>query len=71
VLDYESRSRYISPYDIAIIHAGLGDHDAAIGKLQDAYEDRSAWMVFVEVDPRLDPLREERDFVKLVGRFGR
>jgi TolB-like protein/Tfp pilus assembly protein PilF len=70
VLDYESRSRYISPYDIAIIHAGLGDHEAAIGKLQDAYEDRSAWMVFVEVDPRLDSLREERDFVKLVGRFG-
>lgn len=70
VLDYESRSRYISPYDIAIIHAGLGDHEAAIAKLKDAFEDRSSWMVFMEVDPRLDDLRDDREFVKLVGRFG-
>lgn len=70
VLDYESRSRYISPYDIAIIHAGLGDRDAALAKLKDAFDDRSAWMVFVDVDPRLDVLREEIAFQKLVDRFG-
>jgi serine/threonine protein kinase/tetratricopeptide (TPR) repeat protein len=70
VLDYESRSRYISPYDIAVIHAGLGEHDAAIAKLKDAFEDRSSWMVFMEVDPRLDRLRDEVPFKKLVDRFG-
>ncbi|HEV8433880.1 MAG TPA: protein kinase [Thermoanaerobaculia bacterium] len=70
VLDYESRSRYISPYDIAIIHAGLGDKDAAIAKLRDAFEDRSSWMVFMEVDPRLDVLRDDVPFQKLVDRFG-
>jgi serine/threonine-protein kinase len=70
VLDYESRSRYISPYDIAVIHAGLGDHDAALAKLRDAFEDRSAWMVFMEVDPRLDVLRDDVSFQKLVDRFG-
>jgi len=70
VLDYESRSRYISPYDIAIIHAGLRDHEAAIAKLKDAFEDRSSWMVFMEVDPRLDVLRDDVPFQKLVDRFG-
>jgi serine/threonine protein kinase/tetratricopeptide (TPR) repeat protein len=70
VLDYESRSRYISPYDIAVIHAGLGDHEAAIAKLKDAFDDRSSWMVFVDVDPRLDVLRDEHEFVRLLGRFG-
>jgi serine/threonine-protein kinase len=70
VLDYESRSRYISPYDTAVIHAGLGDHEAAIAKLQAAFGDRSAWMVFMEVDPRLDGLRGERQFVRLLERFG-
>jgi serine/threonine-protein kinase len=69
VLDYESRSRYISPYDIAIIHAGLGNPEAAIAKLEEAYEDRSAWMVFVGSDPRLDLLRSEEGFVRLVGRL--
>ena len=49
--------RYISPYDIAVVHAGLGDTRAAIAQLRAAVDDRSAWMVFLNVDPRLDALR--------------
>ena len=54
---YEALSRYISPYDIAVIHAGLGDLNAARAEIEKAREDRSAWMVFYDVDPRLDALR--------------
>ncbi|HKO00606.1 MAG TPA: tetratricopeptide repeat protein, partial [Thermoanaerobaculia bacterium] len=61
-LEYESQSRYISPYDLAVIHAGLGEKEAALRELTRAFEDRSAWMVFLSVDPRLDPLREEAEF---------
>jgi len=61
-LEYESQSRYISPYDLAVIHAGLGEKEAALRQLSRAFEDRSAWMVFLSVDPRLDPLREEAEF---------
>jgi len=68
-LEYESKSRYISPYDLAVIHAGLGDRDAALHELQRAYEDRSAWMVFLNVDPRLDRLREEGAFGDLIARL--
>jgi serine/threonine protein kinase/tetratricopeptide (TPR) repeat protein len=57
-LEAEKRERYISPYDIAIIHAGLGDTPRALEHLRAAVEDRSAWLVFIEVDPRLDGLRE-------------
>jgi serine/threonine protein kinase/tetratricopeptide (TPR) repeat protein len=56
-LRYEALSRYISAYDIAVIHAGLGDLDAARGEIAKAREERAAWMVFYDVDPRLDPLR--------------
>jgi serine/threonine protein kinase/Tfp pilus assembly protein PilF len=62
-----AKERYISPYDLAIIHAGLGDTPRALAGLHEAYEDRSAWMVFVGVDPRLDGLREEPRFGELVG----
>jgi tetratricopeptide (TPR) repeat protein len=58
-LESEKRERYISPYDIAVIHAGLGDADRAIAKLREAVEDRSAWLGFLDVDPRLDGIREE------------
>ena len=56
-LRYEALSRYISPYDIAVIYAGLGDLDAARAEIDKAREERAAWMVFYEVDPRLDGLR--------------
>lgn len=65
VLREEATTRYISPYDIAVIHAGLGDREGAMRSLREAREDRSAWMIFVDVDPRLESLREERAFVAL------
>ncbi len=58
----QSQSRYISPYDIAVVHAGLGNTSEALKHLRDAVEDRSAWLVFVNVDPRLDSLRGEVGF---------
>ncbi len=56
-LRYEALSRYISPYDIAVIYAGLGDVASARAEIAKALEDRSAWMVFYDVDPRLDAVR--------------
>src|ERR1051325_3169619 len=69
ILHDEQDSRYISPYDLAIIHAGLGETDEAMRELQRAHEDHSAWMVFLEVDPRLDGLREQVEFRKLISRL--
>jgi len=53
----ESKSRYISPYDLAVIHAALGDTKSATAALHEALEDHSAWMVFLNIDPRLDSMR--------------
>jgi len=64
-LEYEQKTRYISPYDIAIVHAGLGDTASALSQLRAAVEDRSAWMVFFGVDPRLDELRGEPGFTEI------
>jgi len=69
MLAEQARTRYISPYDIAMIYAGLGDKAAALAKLNEAYEDRSAWLVFVNVDPRLDGLRGEGEFRELAARL--
>ena len=61
-LQVEAKNRYVSPYDIAVIYAGLGDKEHALAQLKAAREDRSSWMVFLNVDPRLDGLRGEADF---------
>ncbi|HEY0159654.1 MAG TPA: protein kinase [Thermoanaerobaculia bacterium] len=67
LLEGERESRYISPYDIAVIHAGLGERREAIASLRQALEDRSAWMVFLSVDPRLEALRDQPAFAEIVA----
>ncbi|HEX8252262.1 MAG TPA: protein kinase [Thermoanaerobaculia bacterium] len=66
-LNEEAERRYISPYDIAVIHAGLGDAASAVAQLRKALEDRSAWMVFLNVDPRLDAVRDEPAFAEIAA----
>jgi hypothetical protein len=41
-----------------VIYAGLGELDAARAEIAKAREERAAWMVFYDVDPRLDALRK-------------
>ena len=61
--------KYVPPYPIAVIHAGLGERDLAIEWLEKAYEERDSWMNYLHLDPRLDSLRADPRFVSLVGRM--
>lgn len=61
---------YLSPYGIALVHVGLGEHDDAFAWLERAYDDRIGWMVFLDVEPRWDPLRNDPRFEDLIGRMG-
>ena len=66
-----AKSRYVSPYDVATIHAGLGDKDAALAWLDKAYEDRSGWLaLWVGVDPKFSILGSEPRFQNLLRRVG-
>ncbi len=62
--------RGIEPYLLAQIHTALGDHDAALDALEQACEDRSYWMPFVNVEPKFDPLRRDPRFANLLRRIG-
>ena len=66
-LEAEAQYRYISPYDIAVVHAGLGNRADAIAQLRAAVTDRSAWLVFLHVDPRLDSLRAAPEFSEIAA----
>ncbi len=65
-----SQQTYVQPTWVAVIHIGLGESDQAFDWLQRAYEDRSAWLVNLKVDPLFDPIRSDPKFVDLVRRVG-
>jgi DNA-binding winged helix-turn-helix (wHTH) protein/tetratricopeptide (TPR) repeat protein len=49
-------------YDLAVIHAALGDLPAACAALRRGALDHSPMISWMHVDPRMDPLRKERCF---------
>jgi len=64
-----AKKQYIQPYAFALIHTGLGENDKALEWLERAYQDRNGWMPFLQVEPRLDPLRSDPRFQDLVRRM--
>jgi len=65
-----SQQTYVQPMWIAVIHLGLGEKDQAFDWIEKAYEDRSAWLVYLKVDPLFDSLRSDPRFVDLLRRVG-
>lgn len=69
-LNLLSQTRYISSYEIALIHLALGEHDRALDLLDVAVEERSGWLPYLLNDVRLDPVRSTARFASLTARVG-
>lgn len=70
-LEAEGRSRYVAPYHLALIAAGLGDTPAALRWLERAYRDRSGWMMFLPVEPEFQKTREAPEVQRLLASIRR
>ena len=53
-----------------MIYTGLGDKDQAFKWLNKAYDDRSAWLTGLKLEPMLDSLRSDPRFEDLLLRVG-
>jgi eukaryotic-like serine/threonine-protein kinase len=69
-LERVSKRQYVSSYFIAIIYLGLGDLDRTFEWLEKAYEERSGFMAFINVEPMLDALRGDPRFKALAEKIG-
>lgn len=63
-----SNQKYVPPYYIAVVYAGLGDRDQAFAWLERAYDDRQPGMMFLEHEPYFDRIRSDPRFADLVRR---
>lgn len=67
-LEDASRTGYVSPYQKSTVYLALGEADRALDALEAAAQERDPWLVWLDVDPMLDPLRGEARLAALRGR---
>ncbi|MET0399661.1 MAG: tetratricopeptide repeat protein [Longimicrobiaceae bacterium] len=70
LLDEMSRTRYVPAEYRALVHLGMGENESALRRLEEAYRNRSGAMVYLNVEPMLDPLRADPRFQELAARVG-
>ena len=66
----EARNEYICPYESAVIRIYEGKYDEAFNLMDDAVEYRSNCLMFTRNDPRLEALRSDTRFSKLLETVG-
>jgi TolB-like protein/DNA-binding winged helix-turn-helix (wHTH) protein/tetratricopeptide (TPR) repeat protein len=67
-LEADSDKRYVPPYAIALVHAGLGERDAVFEWLDKAYDARDIHLIYLPVDPKWAPYRADPRFTALLAR---
>jgi DNA-binding SARP family transcriptional activator/TolB-like protein len=70
LLTARSRRQWIDPFEVSLVHVGLGDRDGALELLHKAAREHSPGLVFLKVDPMLDPLRTDPRFQALLRELG-
>jgi Flp pilus assembly protein TadD len=69
-LEAVGRERYVPPYALALVYAGLGRIDEMLVWLQRAYEARDVHLVFLPVDAKWDVVREDPRFQAILANCG-
>jgi serine/threonine-protein kinase len=69
VADLERKRERMGPEHLAYIHLGLNDSQTALDFLERAADERSPDMLWFAVDPRVDPLRGNPRFERVLERL--
>ena len=68
-LHEQAKQLYVSPYETAVVYAGLGEKDAAFDDLQKALEDRPWDLLYLKVEPMFESLHADPRFEQLLRRL--
>jgi tetratricopeptide (TPR) repeat protein len=61
-----AQQRYVSPYLIAALQGSLGQRTQAFASLNRAVREQSDLVAYLRIDPRVDSLRTDRRFPRLL-----
>src|SRR5689334_9753607 len=65
-----SKRQYVSPFQTAVVYAGMDERKLALDWLDKSRDERFNWLPFIKVDPVFKNLREEARFVELAKSLG-
>ena len=68
--DSNSGAQYVSPVELAVLYAGLGDLEGAMASLERAYAARDLQLKTLLIESHLDALRPDPRFQDLLVRVG-
>jgi serine/threonine protein kinase/tetratricopeptide (TPR) repeat protein len=61
---------YVSPYSMARAYFGVGDRDRGFEQLEKTYRERHGILVYINVEPVFDDVRDDPRFEDLLRRMG-
>jgi tetratricopeptide (TPR) repeat protein len=70
VLKNRSQKEYVSPYDIAVYYALMGDRDLTFELLEKAYAERSGRMAYLKMQEEFMPFHSDPRYIDLLKRMG-
>jgi tetratricopeptide (TPR) repeat protein len=68
-LEKSAQEKFVSPYCLAVAYWNLGDADRAFACLEDAFETRDVWLIWMASDAQLDGLRDDPRYQNLLRRL--
>ncbi len=64
-----SKTRYVPPYNFALVYNALGESEKALDYLEKGFAEKDVRMVFLKVEPKWNNLRSEPRFIELMRRM--
>ena len=62
--------QYVSPAELAVLYAALGQQEQAFTSLERAFDGHDVQLTFLGIDPAFDSLRDDPRFANLMRRIG-
>jgi hypothetical protein len=68
-LEHRRHSEYADALYMAVLHDALGERSDAFSEIERAFEENSAFLYSVNIDPKMDTFRGDGRFIRLQANF--